>query len=229
MEFKPKVLIASGAGAPKVLIASGAGAPKVSPFGTPQVGATTIRLQGGVDTSAIPEVSLEDVTAALGRSKQARSANDDILKRVADGSGRLNRADIESMLARAGVETTDVKMVLAYHARHSKTAFDDSALTFLCTLDWSDVSAAHVEELKRQNQEQVESFATFKAEDKRDFDALTADDNQKMLKVNDEKGRLQKKSDFELEGDFAAETSTAGLDSKEAFLLLAHRKRFTKE
>ena len=202
---------------------------KPKPFAGLPVQSTTIHLKGGSDTSQIPDVSLADVSACIGRSKQARSAHEDILKRVADGTGRLKRSDIESMLSRAGVEQTDVKTVLAYHAKHSASAFDDGALKFLNSLDWTDVSAAHVEELKRQNKEQVESHQSFMKDDKRDFDALKADDTKKVVKANDEKGRLQKKSAFELEGDFAEETTKSGLNNKEAFLLLAHRKRFTQD
>lgn len=183
----------------------------------------------GVGVGAIPEVSYADINACLRRSSAARGANDDILKSVANGSERLHRKDLESMLARAGLEQTDVKTVLAYHAAHTPHAFDAGALKFLHTLDWSDVSAAHVDELKRQNQEQVESHQTFIKDDKRDFDALKSDDARKLQKTNDEKGRLQKKSTFEIEGDFADEASKSSLNKKEAFLLLAHRKRFAKD
>ncbi|MDP2341116.1 MAG: hypothetical protein Q8O67_09170 [Deltaproteobacteria bacterium] len=199
MEIKPKVLIGSGA-----------------------VGA----VGGAVDTSGIPDVSLSDVKSCLGRSGAARKVHETILENVANGTGRLHRSDIESMLSRAGVESTDVKTVLAYHAKHNHKAFDAGALKFLNTLDWSDVSAAHVDELKRQNKEQVASHQTFIKEDKKEFDSLKADDAKKMAKANDEKSKLQKKSAFELEGDFAEETTKSGLNGKEAFLLLAHRKKF---
>ena len=172
----------------------------------------------GVDTSGIPDISLADVQKCLGRSRAARDVNATI-ESVAKGTGHLRRSDIESMLARAGVESTDVKTVLAYHAKHSSKCFDAGALKFLATLDWSDVSAAHVDELKRQNKEQVESHQAFIKDDKRDFDALKSDDTKKLQKTNDEKSKLQKKSAFELEGDFAEETTKSGLNGKEAFLL----------
>jgi hypothetical protein len=197
--------------------------PRIAPTTT-----TTLHLKGGAaDLSAIPDVSLADVHACLKRSRKAAAVHDDILGRVADGRGQLSRRDLEGMLARAGVETTDVKTVLAYHAKHTPAAFDDAALTFLSTLDFSDVAAAHIEELARQNKEQVESHQRFMHEDRGDHARLRADDARKLQQTTDEKQRLQKKSSFELEAEFAAQTSKAGLSEKESAVLLLHRKRFT--
>jgi hypothetical protein len=184
---------------------------------------------GAVDLKGIPDVSLADVHACIGRSKKAAAVHDDILRRVADGSARLGKGDIEAMLARAGVEKTDVKTVLAYHARHSARAFDDGALKFLAAMDWSDVAAAGVEELKRQNKEQVESHRQFIKDDKREFDALKSDDLKTLQKKADEKQKLQKKSAFEADADFAEEITKSGItDPKQAALLHMHRKGFTK-
>jgi hypothetical protein len=180
-----------------------------------------------VDLSSIPDVSLADVHGCLRRSKQASALHDDILKRVADGKAPLSQRDVEGLLARAGVETTDVKTVLAYHAKHSTRAFDDGALRFLSTLDFSDVAAAHVEELKRQNKEQVEGHQRFLDVDRKDFTRVRADDAQKLQRANDEKQRLQKKSAFELEAEVAAQAQQTGLSEKEATVLLLHRKRFS--
>ena len=180
-----------------------------------------------VDLSSIPDVSMADVQRCLHRSKKAAAVHEDILKRVADGSAPLSRRDVEGLLARAGVETTDVKTVLAYHAKHSARAFDDGALRFLSALDFSDVASAHVDELKRQNKEQVEGHQRFLDEDRTDFSRLRGDDARKLQKTADEKQRLQKKSAFELEAEFASETTKSGLSEKEAAVLLLHRKRFS--
>jgi hypothetical protein len=201
--------------------------PTTSPTTSPTTGPTTLHLKGGPDLSKIPDVTLGDVQACLKRSRKAAAVHDDILGRVADGRGQLSRRDLEGMLARAGVETTDVKTVLAYHAKHTPAAFDDGALTFLSTLDFSDVFDAHIEELQRQNKEQVESHQRYLDEDRSDHARLRADDARKLQKTTDEKQRLQKKSAFELEAEFAEQTSKSGLSEKEAALLLLHRKRFT--
>lgn len=190
--------------------------------------AHTVRLTGAVDISGIPDVSLADVASVCRRSKKAAAVHDDILKRVADGSARLGKGDIEAMLARAGVEKTEVKTVLAYHAKHSTKAFDDGALTFLASMDFSDVSAAHVEELKRQNKEQVASHQKFIADDKKDFESLKADDAKTLQKKADEKQKLQAKTPFERDADFADEITKSGItDPKQAAILDLHRKRFT--
>ncbi len=180
-----------------------------------------------VDLSGIPDISFSDVSACLKRSGAARHVHDDIVKRSRSGS-RIGRDELEGMLKRAGVETTDVKTVLAYHAKNTTHAFTDDAITFLAAMDWSDVAAAHVEELKRQNKEQVESHKTFMETDRRDFEQLRKDDAQKLKKTTDDKKTLQKKTALEMEADFADETTKSGVNpsSKEAFLLLAHRKRF---
>jgi hypothetical protein len=96
-------------------------------------------------------------------------------------------------------------------------------------MDWTDVAAAHVDELKRQNKEQVEGHRTFIDTDRREFQAKRKDDGQKLQKVQDEKARLQQKTPLEIEADFAEETTKSGLNSKESFLLLAHRKRFVNK
>ncbi|MBM4281944.1 MAG: hypothetical protein FJ137_14690 [Deltaproteobacteria bacterium] len=180
-----------------------------------------------VDLSSIPDVSLADVGGCLRRSKQAAALHDDLLKRVADGSAPLSQRDVEGLLARAGAETTDVKTVLAYHAKHSTRAFDDGALRLLSTLDFSDVAAAHVEELKRQNKAQIEGHQRFLDVDRKDFTRVRADDAQKLQRAHDEKQRLQKKSAFELEAEVAAQAQQTGLSEKEATVLLLHRKRFS--
>jgi hypothetical protein len=131
------------------------------------------------------------------------------------------------MLSRAGVEGTDVKTVLAYHAKHTGRAFDEGALTFLASLDWSDVADAHIEELKRQNQEQVESFERFSTDDRKEHARRRTDDAGKLQKTQVEKQRLQKKSAFEMEAEFAEQSAKSGLSEKEATVLLLHRKRFT--
>lgn len=179
-----------------------------------------------LDLSGIPDVSMADVNQCLKRSHHARRAHEDILKRVGDGQAHLSKSDIEGMLSRAGVEKTDVKTVLAYHAKHSASAFDAGALQFLAKMDWSDVAAAHVDELKRQNKEQVESHREFIQTDRREFQTQRKDDRQKLEKVNTEKQRLQEKTPLQMEAEFAEETTNTGLNGKEAFLLLAHRKRF---
>jgi hypothetical protein len=188
---------------------------------TPGVKIPTVTL----DFGRIPEISLGDLQACLKRSGAARSAHADIQRHV-DGGTKISRKDLEGMLARAGVETTDVKTVLAYHAREHAGAFSDDAITFLTAMDWTDVAAAHVDELKRQNKEQVAGHRSFIDTDRREFQARRKDDGQKLQKVHDEKSRLQQKTPLELEADFAEETTKSGLNSKESFLLLAHRKRF---
>jgi hypothetical protein len=205
--------------------------PRVAPSTTPHTATTATTAVPGkanVDLSAIPDVSLADVQRCLHRSKKATALHEDILKRVADGRSPLSQRDVEGLLARAGVETTDVKTVLAYHAKHTSRAFDEGALRFLSTLDFSDVASAHVEELKRQNKEQVASHQAFLDDDRKDFSRLRADDAKKLQTTTTEKLRLQKKSAFELEAEFAEQTSKSGLSEKEAAVLLLHRKRFTK-
>lgn len=181
-----------------------------------------------LDFGRIPEISVADLQACLKRSGAARSAHAD-MQRYVDGGTKISRRDLEGMLARAGVETTDVKTVLAYHARHHGDAFSADALTFLNAMDWTDVSAAHVDALKRQNKEQVEGHRSFIDTDRREFQAKRKDDGQKLQKVQDEKVRLQQKTPLEIEADFAEETTKSGLNSKESFLLLAHRKRFVNK
>jgi hypothetical protein len=179
-----------------------------------------------LDLGGIPDVSLADVQRCLKRSHHAQKAHDDILKRVGDGQAKLSKRDIEGMLSRAGVETTDVKTVLAYHAKQSTSAFSSEALTFMKGLDWSDVADAHVDELKRQNKEQVEGHRDFIKTDRAEFQEQRKDDRQKLEKVSTEKARLQEKTPLQIEAEFAEETTNTGLNGKEAFLLLAHRKRF---
>lgn len=181
-----------------------------------------------VDLSGIPEVSADALQACLRRSKKAAGVHDDILNRVADGTARLSRGDIEGMLARAGVEKTDVKTVLAYHAKHSTTAFDEGALKFLASLDFSDVAGAHLEELKRQNKEQVQSHQQFIKDDKREFDQLKGDDAKTLQKKSAEQQKLKAKTPFEADAEFADEITKSGVtDPKQAALLQFHRKRFT--
>jgi hypothetical protein len=198
--------------------------PRIAPAATP---ATSLPGKATIDLSSIPDVSVADVQRCLQRSKKAAALHDDILKRVADGSAPLSQRDVEGLLARAGAETTDVKTLLAYHAKHSGRAFDDGALRFLSTLDFSDVAAAHVDELKRQNKEQVEGHRRFLDADRSDFTRLRTDDARKLQKTADEKQRLQQKSAFELEAEFASDVQKTGLSEKEAAVLLLHRKRFS--
>lgn len=180
-----------------------------------------------VSTSNIPEVSEAALQGCLRRSKKAVAVHEDILKRV-DSGVQLSQGDLEGMLARAGVEKTEVKTVIAYHAKHHRKCFDDGALQFLNSLDWKDVADAHVEELKRQNKEQVESHQKFVKDDKREFEQLKADDTRALQKKNEEKASLQKKSAFERDADFADEITKSGIsDPKQATLLALHRKRFT--
>jgi hypothetical protein len=201
--------------------------PRIAPSTTATTATTTAGKASGVDLSGIPDVSLGDVQRCLHRSKKAAALHDDILQRVADGRSPLSQRDVEGLLARAGAETTDVKTVLAYHAKHSTRAFDDGALTFLSTLDFSDVAQAHVDELKRQNKDQVEGHQRFLNDDRRDFSRLRADDAKKLQATTTEKQRLQKKSAFELEAEVAEQSSKSGLSEKEATVLLLHRKRFS--
>lgn len=181
-----------------------------------------------LDFGRIPEISAADLQACLKRSGAARSAHADLERHIAGGT-TISRKDLEGMLARAGVETTDVKTVLAYHAHHHRHAFSADAITFMNAMDWSDVAAAHVDELKRHNKEQVEGHRSFIDTDRREFETKRRDDGQKLQKVQDEKARLQHKTPLELEADFAEETTKSGLNSKESFLLLAHRKRFVNK
>lgn len=178
----------------------------------------------GVDLSGIPQVSFGDVQAVLKRSGAARSVHAQLESHRANKSP-ISSSDIEGILARAGVERTDVKTVLAYHVHHHCECFSTDALTLLSSLDWSDVAAAHVEELKRQNAEQVKGHAAFMAEDRKTFEAERAD-RLKLRNVSEEKAKLQAKTPLELEADFAEETTNSGLNGKEAFLLLSHRRRF---
>ena len=181
----------------------------------------------GAVISGIPEVSEAALQGCLRRSKKAAAAHDEILKRV-DSGVKLSQSDLEGMLARAGVEKTDVKTVIAYHAKHTTKCFDDAALKFLSSLDWKDVSDAHVEELKRQNKEQVESHEAFMATDRREFEQLRADETKGLQKKNDEKQALQKQSAFERDAAFADEITKSGVsDPRQATLLALHRKRFT--
>ena len=177
-----------------------------------------------VDLSGIPEVSFQDVQACLKRSGAARSVHEKLEQHKANRS-QISASDIEGILARAGVEKTDVKTVLAYHVHTNCDCFSTDALKLLQTLDWTDVSAAHVEELKRQNAEQVKSHAAFIAADRKTFEQERAD-RLKLKNVSDEKAKLQAKTPLELESDFAEETTKSGLNTKEAFLLLNHRRRF---
>jgi len=192
--------------------------------------AQTAPAGGGIDLGHIPEVSLADVNACLKRSGAARAVNDDIRKHVHGGT-QLSRRDLEGMLKRAGVETTDVKTVLAWHCKENRAAFSEGALQLMATMDWTDVAAAHVDELKRQNKEQVQSHRSFIEADHKSFETKRGDDSQKLKKTADEKSRLQQKTPLELEADFADEITKSGLQpsSKEAFMLLAHRKRFVSK
>ena len=177
-----------------------------------------------VDPSGIPEVSLQDVEACLKRSGAARSVHDTILKHKANHS-QISASDLEGILSRAGVERTDVKSVLAYHAHHDGECFSPDAFKLLQAIDWTDVAAAHIEQLKRQNADQVKGHAAFIADDRKTFEHERAD-RLKLKNVSDEKTKLQAKTPLELESDFAEETTKSGLNTKEAFLLLNHRRRF---
>lgn len=176
----------------------------------------------------VPEISAADLQACLKRSGAARSAHKNIERHLGDGT-KICRRDLEGMLARAGVETTDVKTVLAWHAKHSTKAFSDDAIHFLGAMDWSDVAAAHIDGLRKQNQDQVEGHRAFIDQDRREFEKERKADGQKLQQVNAEKSRLQQKTPLEMEADFAEETTKSGLNSKESFLLLAHRKRFVNK
>ena len=202
---------------------------KARPTTAPMPGSAAA-VGGTVRTAALghlPDISLADVNACLKRSGAARAVHADIRRHV-DAGTCLSKQDLEGMLKRAGVETTDVKTVLAYHATENRSAFSSEALHFMAAMDWSDVAAAHVDDLKRQNAEQVQGHRAFIDTDRHEFQAKRSDDGQKLQRTADEKSRLQHKTPFELEADFADETSKSGLqpNSKEAFLLLAHRKRF---
>ena len=196
--------------------------------------AQTAPAGGGIDLGHIPEVYLTDVNACLKRSGAARAVHDDIRKHVHGGT-QLSRRDLEGMLKRAGVETTDVKTVLAYHCKEHRAAFSEGALQLMATMDWTDVAAAHVDELKRQNKEQVQGHRSFIEADHKSFETKRGDDvkkdSQKLTKTADEKSRLQQKTPLELEADFADEITKSGLQpsSTEAFMLLAHRKRFVSK
>lgn len=180
-----------------------------------------------VSLNNIPEVSEVALQGCLRRSKRAVEVNDQIQKHV-DSGVQLSQKDLEGMLSRAGVEKTDVKTVIAYHAHKHRRCFDDSALKFLSKMDFSDVSAGLVEELKRENKEQVENHQKFIKDDKREFEQLKADDTRGLQKKNDEKAKLQKKSAFEADADFAEEITKSGVsDPKQATLLALQRKRFT--
>jgi hypothetical protein len=181
-----------------------------------------------VDLSQIPDVSLADVQACLKRSGAARDAHATLERHHANGT-QLSAADLQGLLKRAGVQTTDVKTVLAYHCHHHRNCFSHDALRFMATLDWSDVAAsAHIDELKRQNAEQVKGHTEFIAKDFKGFEAERAD-RKKLRAVTDDKAVLQQKSPLELEADFAEETTKSGLNPKEAFLLLNHRRRFAND
>ena len=181
-----------------------------------------------VDLSQIPEVSLADVQAVLKRSGAARDAHATLERHRSEGT-QLSAADLQGLLKRAGVQTTDVKTVLAYHCHHHRNCFSQDALRFMATLDWADVAAsAHIDELKRQNAEQVKGHTEFIATDFKAFETERAD-RKKLRAVADDKARLQQKSPLELEADFAEETTKSGLNSKEAFLLLNHRRRFAND
>jgi hypothetical protein len=180
------------------------------------------------DVSQIPQVSLADVQACLKRSGAARDAHATLERHRSEGT-QLSAADLQGLLKRAGVETTDVKKVLAYHCHTHRNCFSHDALRFMATLDWSDVAAsAHIDELKRQNAEQVKGHTEFMAADFKTFEAERAN-TKKARAVADDKARLQQKSPLELEADFAEETTKSGLNSKEAFLLLNHRRRFAND
>jgi len=178
----------------------------------------------GVDLSGIPAVSFGDVQAVLKRSGAARSVHAQLESHRANKS-QISSSDIEGILARAGVERTEVKTVLAYHAHHHCECFGADALKLLSSLDWTDVAAAHIEQLKKQNADQVKSHAAFMADDRKTFEAERAD-RLKLRSTNDEKAKLQAKTPLQLEADFAEETTNSGLNGKEAFLLLSHRRRF---
>ncbi len=178
----------------------------------------------GVDLSGIAQVSFDDVQAVLKRSGAARSVHAQLESHRANTS-QISASDLEGILARAGVERTDVKTVLAYHVHHHCECFSTGALKLLSTLDWSDVAAAHIDQLKQHNADQVKNHTAFMAEDRKTFEAERAD-RLKLRSVNDEKAKLQAKTPLELEADFAEETTNSGLNGKEAFLLLSHRRRF---
>lgn len=197
--------------------------------------------QRNVDLSGIPKVSAEQLDGCLRRSHKARAVHNDILKKVADGNGHFSRHDIEGMLQRAGVEKTDVKTVLAYHVHENPGCFDHGALQFLAKMDWSDVAAdGYVDELKRQNKEQVQDFKRFIETDRtehkqevRDLEHTERkqDTRQKFEKTAEKKTELRQKTALEMEAEFAEETTKSGLapSPKESFLLLAHRKRFANQ
>lgn len=194
-----------------------------------------LRGPGKPDLSGIPVISAEQLQGCLRRSHKARAVHEDILSRVADGKSHLSKGDIEGMLHRAGVETTEVKTVLAYHVHEHPHCFDHSALEFLATLDFSDVGGSeYVDELKRQNAESVKDHREFIQTDRQEFKTEQRDlqrsdrreVTQKLSKTADKKSELRSKTALEMEAEFAAETTQSGLNPKEAFMLLAHRKRF---
>ena len=178
----------------------------------------------GVDLSGISEVSFGDVQAVLKRSGAARSVHAQLESHRANTS-QISSSDIEGILARAGVEGTDVKTVLAWHVHHHCECFSADALQFMASMDWTDVAAAHIEQLKKQNADQVKGHAAFMADDRKTFEAERAD-RLKLRSTNDEKAKLQAKTPLQLEADFVEETTNSGLNGKEAFLLLSHRRRF---
>lgn len=119
--------------------------PSIHTSQTAQTAPTTPLGQAvAIDLGRIPDITSADLHACLKRSGAARHAHKDI-ERHLDGGTKINRRDLEGMLSRAGVETTDVKTVLAWHAKHSTKAFSDDAITFLGAMDWTDVAAAHID------------------------------------------------------------------------------------
>jgi hypothetical protein len=121
-----------------------------------------------------PQVAIGDVQAVLARSAVARDAHE-VIQRCAHGGHRLDGAEVQSLLDRAGKETPDVKMVLAYHAKATPQAFSEDGIRFLNKLDWSDIGSAFVDELRKQNADSEVNFADFIRLDGEQFRQLDGD------------------------------------------------------
>jgi hypothetical protein len=150
-----------------------------------------------------PAVAMADVEAVLARSAKAREAHATICSCAHSGE-RLDGRAVEDMLVRAGAEQSDVKVVLAHHARATPSAFTDDGIRFLNKLDWSDIGTAFIDELRQQNADSETKFATFIREDGSRHRELDGD-RKRVVAGLQEKAQQQKAMQSESAFDTAAQ------------------------
>jgi hypothetical protein len=123
----------------------------------------------------------------------------------------VERSDIEKMLLRAtGRDLNDVKIVIARHASTKPQSFSKDALSFLSTINWTDVVRASTLE---QGRKAID-------DDQRSHDAFIRTDASEHEKEVLAAAARQKQKTTALEREADALKNGVNPSSKEAFLLL---------